>query len=223
MYQIVGLPLLLKVFAWLVVVLAIVVAATSAVMEVPTGWGWVKFVLSASSTGVAIATSLVALLANSRVFSWCCRQRWMSGVFPDLAGEWVGELRSNWPRIAARGSENVGDIELLSRPARATITTTLFTVCMELDTDDRYSNSKTLSSTLSKDPITGKVIVYYVYENTTLDPKAIDLPSHYGAAMLTLRRERDHLVLDGPYWTNRAWNLGLNTAGVAIFRKSMTS
>jgi hypothetical protein len=220
-YQIVGLPLLLKVFAWLVAILALMVAAATILMEVPTGWGWAKLALSAAGTGIGIGMAVVAVLANGRVFPWCCRQRWTFGVFPDLAGEWVGELRSNWPRIAARSAENVGDISLLPRPAHAKITTNLFTLCMELATDDRYSTSRTFTSGLSKDPTTGEVAVSYLYENTTLDPKSTDVSIHQGAAKLTLRREGDDLVLEGPYWTNRGWNRGLNTAGIAIFRKPM--
>ena len=219
MYQIVGLPLLLKVFGWLVAMLALVVVAATILMEAPTGWGWAKLALSATSTGIGIVMAVVAVLANGRVFAWCCRQRWTFGVFPDLAGEWVGELRSNWPRITARGVENVGDIELLPRPARATITTNLFTVCMELATDDRYSTSRTFTSGVSKDSTTGEVAISYLYENATLDPKSTDVSTHQGAAKLTLRREGNDLVLEGTYWTNRAWNRGLNTAGVAIFRK----
>lgn len=220
MYQIVGLPLLLKTFVWLVLGLAAVVALATLLMEVPTGWGWAKLFLSATGTGISIGMAVVAVLANGRVFPWCCRQRWTFGIFPDLAGEWVGELRSNWPRIAARGTDAVSDIELLSRPARATITTNLFTVCMELATDDRYSTSRTFTSGISKDPTTGEVAISYLYENSTLDPKSSDVSVHYGAAKLTLRREGKDLILEGPYWTNRAWNRGLNTAGIAKVRKS---
>lgn len=222
MYQIIGLPRLLKIFAWLVAILAFVVAGTTILMEVPIGWGWAKLVLSAAGTAIGIAMAVVAVLANGRVFPWCCRQRWTFGVFPDLAGEWAGELRSNWPRIAARGAENVGDIELLPRSARATITMNLFTVCMELATDDRYSTSRTFTSGVSKDPTTGNVAISYLYENTTLDPKSTDVSAHQGAAKLILRREGKDLILEGPYWTNRAWNQGLNTAGIAIFRKPIT-
>jgi len=219
MYQVVGLPVLLKFFAWAVVVLAAVVVGTTALMEVPTGWGWAKLVLSGAGTAVGIAMAVIALLGHARVFPWCCRQRWSCGVFPDLAGEWQGELRSNWPRIAARGEPNVGEIDLLSRPAKATITANLLAVCMELVTDDRYSTSRTFVAGVSKDVTTGEITVSYLYENTTLDPKSTDVSKHEGAARLTLRREGDDLVLEGPYWTNRAWHLGLNTAGIATFRK----
>lgn len=220
MYQIVGLSILLKVFGWIVVVLALVVAAISALIEVPTGWGWAKAAFSAAGTAVAIASGAVAVLGSGKVFPWCCRHRLSCGVFPDLAGEWVGELRSNWPRIAARGTDGVGDIDLLVRPARATITANFLTVCMELVTDDRYSTSRTFTTGVAKDGTTGEVTVSYLYENTTLDPKSSDAPTHQGAAKLTLRQEGDDLVLEGPYWTNRAWNLGLSTAGVARFRKA---
>lgn len=219
MYQIVGLPMLLRVFGWSVVALAVLVVAITALIEVPAGWGWAKAVFSAAGTGIAIASGTVALLGSGKIFPWCCRQRWSCGVFPDLAGEWVGELRSNWPRIAARGADGVGDIDLLVRPARATITANLLTVCMELATDDRYSTSRTFTTGVARDGTTGEVTVSYLYENTTLTPKSTDVSTHQGAAKLTLRREGDDLVLEGPYWTNRAWNLGLNTAGVACFRK----
>lgn len=221
MYQIVGLPILLKVFGWSVVVLAVLVLAIAALIEVPTtGWGWAKAVFSAVGTGIAIASGTVAMLGNVKIFSWCCRQWWSCGVFPDLTGQWVGELRSNWPRIAARGEDGVGDIELLAKPARATITANLLTVCMELVADDRYSTSRTFTTGAAKDVTTGEVTVSYLYENTTLDPKSTDVPTHSGAAKLTLRREGTDLLLEGPYWTNRAWHRGLNTAGVASFRKA---
>jgi len=221
-YQIFGLPLLLRVFAWLVSALAFVVAAVTLLMEVPTGFGWAKLALSAISTSVFIGMLFVAVLANGRAFPWCCRLRWARGLVPDLAGEWVGELQSNWPRISAREAENVGDIALLPRPAKAKFTANLFTVCMELVTDDRYSKSRTFATSLTKDPTTGNILLSYLYENETLDPKSSDVSIHQGAAKLALRREGNELILEGPYWTNRAWNKGLNTAGIAIFRKEIS-
>ena len=88
---------------------------------------------------------------------------------------------------------------------------------MFLDTKDSYSNSRTILAGVAKDPVSERCRLIYVYENTTPDPEQTDTEFHLGAAVLTLKDENGEGVLEGPYWTNRNWTKGLNTAGLARF------
>ncbi|MBS7811239.1 Cap15 family cyclic dinucleotide receptor domain-containing protein [Roseococcus pinisoli] len=218
MYQVIGLRALLRAFTWTAFGLAVLVAAFSLLFEVPSGYKWAQFGITAASTGIAVAMFFFGILGETCAFTWCCRN-FGAGIFPDLDGEWVGELRSNWPRVTARGTGDVSEIELLSRPAKIRIKATLLTLSVIMNTDDRYSKSKTIMAGLRKDDVTGEFSLTYVFDNSTLEPKPGDTPSHHGAAILTLRHEGNELFLEGAYWTNRAWNFGINTAGLAKFRK----
>ena len=59
----------------------------------------------------------------------------------------------------------------------------------------------------------GSVTLHYLYKNTTKVPEATDSDSHDGAANLCVEWQDTDIWLEGVYWTNRNWHLGLNTAG----------
>jgi hypothetical protein len=219
LYQIIGIRTLLRVFTWTAVALALIIVGISLLFSPPAGWQWARLALTATSSGIAAAAFLFGILGETGMFPWCCRQRWSCGIFPNLDGEWTGELRSNWPRIAARMSGKTHEVDLLAKPAKIRIKAKLFSVSMSLDTEDEYSDSRTIMVGISRDPVRDEYSLNYIYENRTLNPKPTDEPFHFGAAILTLKRERDGLVLRGPYWTNRNWGTALNTAGIAEFKK----
>jgi hypothetical protein len=98
-------------------------------------------------------------------------------------------------------------------PATVTIIARLFFIRMNLASDSRYSTSKTVFVRASRDAEDGSVTLHYLYKNTTNVPKATDSDSHDGAANLCVEWRGDDIWLEGVYWTNRNWHLGLNTAG----------
>lgn len=219
MYQIFGLQWLLKAYgavAGLVAVLALVVQAVASPV---LPWEWPGYIWAPVATGLGGAAALLWLVGETPLFPLACRHRWACSVFPDLDGEWEGELFSNWPRIAQRGETGAEPAELLGRQARVTIKARLLSVSMALDTKDAYSNSKTVLAGVTRDDTSERCCLTYVYENRTPHPKQTDAEFHLGAAMLTLKKESGGDVLEGPYWTNRNWTKGLNTAGMARFRK----
>ena len=218
MYQIFGLKRLLQSYAGVSAIVAVIAFIVQTVVP-NSPWNMANYVWTPVSIGLGGAAALFWLVGETPLFRYACRHRWSCNILPDLDGEWIGELQSNWPIIAARGAESAATIPLLVRPAKVRIKATLLTVSMFLDTDDKYSNSRTILSGVTRDPVSDECSLTYVYENKTPNPKPSDEASHFGAAILTLKKEADGFVLYGPYWTNRGWHKGLSTAGVAEFRK----
>ncbi len=64
-----------------------------------------------------------------------------------------------------------------------------------------------------------RLVVFYIYESHVSAPKNTDSDRHLGAARVTVPLEGRPVVLEGNYWTDRNWNLGLNTAGRIRLRR----
>jgi hypothetical protein len=223
LYQIFGVKTLAIAYAAVAAGAAVVFVVVQAVLVPPSIWGWPEFIWKPISIGLSAAAFLLWLLGQTRLFPMACRHRWTCNVFPDLDGNWEGNLTSNWPVIEARGEDGAEHRPLLNRPSTVRIHASLLEVRMTLETKDAYSNSTTILVGAAKDKVTGTCALTYVFRNETPNPKVTDEQSHFGAAVLTLKREGDELVLTGPYWTNRNWRKGLNTAGIATFRKRSTA
>lgn len=219
MYQIFGVKWLATAYAVVAAVVAVISMAVEWVGTPPAAWGWPEFVWKPVSLGLTVSAALLWLFGQTRLFPAACRHRWACNIFPDLDGEWTGELMSNWPVVEARGVEDAEKRELFARPAKARIHASLLSVTMTLETKDKYSTSRTVLVGVTKGPNPGECSLIYAYENRTPSPKNTDEQFHYGAAVLTFQREGRDLVLIGPYWTNRNWKKGLNTAGTAKFKK----
>jgi hypothetical protein len=219
MYQIYGVKWLAVGYATVAAAVAILFFIIQATVVPPSVWGWPEFVWKPVSIGLSMAAAALWLLGETRIFSKICRHAWAKNILPDLDGEWVGDLSSNWPIIEGRATAGAQPPKLLSRPATVRLHVTLLSIIMTLESDNRYSNSRTILVGITKDKATGDCALTYVYENRTPNPQLTDEQMHFGAAVLTLRRDDAGLTLSGPYWTNRNWTRGQNTAGIATFRK----
>lgn len=217
MYQLIGLPRLFTAYAG---VAALVAVATFFLWPnaTPTHlWGWREYLWAPVGVGLAIASALVAVLGQTSLFARICRLPFLREILPDLDGRWEGEVQSNWPRTQQR--EGLGSADLLPRRATITIKARLLSVTVVLDTKDGYSSSKAVLVGISRDEASDRCRLAYVYENTTPNQEQTDESSHLGSAILTLGERDGQGVLQGRYWTNRNWSRGLNTAGIACFRK----
>ena len=90
---------------------------------------------------------------------------------------------------------------------------------MSLTMDDGYLTSETVTCSLRRDRGERRPVLFYIYESHVSAPKNTDSDRHLGAARVTIPLERRPKVLEGNYWTDRNWHLGLNTAGRIRLRR----
>lgn len=154
--------------------------------------------------------------------------------FPDLNGEWVVTIQSNWPTVerlktAAASNEITFDPVNDERPGLleanfdVKIKQTWFRTDVAFLPNEKTPllSSETISVEFFKSD-NGNKSVAWVYEQTNKQdnsrPLAVtDQPKFYGSAVLNVCE--DATELKGHYWQNRSWNLGLNAAGVVVFRR----
>jgi hypothetical protein len=161
--------------------------------------------------------------------------QWLSReIFPDLNGEWKVVVSSNWPiidkmRNAAKDKNAPRFDPVNEAHSRPDLQSTEFVANIDqkwLSTEIKFKpNHKTPllnSITLSADLI-GKegaepkrLALIYKQTNAAL-PAHTDEHSFLGAALVSV--SDDGKTLEGNYWTNRSWDIGLNAAGKITFTK----
>lgn len=230
MYSVIGIRRLLAAYAVLAFILSCAIVMLERVsLASATAGGSVTligFLLGSASKGLSGAGLLVWVLGETSLFSFVCRCPGIRRFIPDLDGEWVGTLESNWPQVSSRLSpDQVGQVahsDTVTAPTEVSVRfqVRLFSVTMNLDTDTWYSDSETLLVGVERRPGSDMVEVRYIYRNRTRRPLPTDSGSHLGAAILDLERRDGEPVLSGQYWTNRNWHMGLNTAGILTLRRA---
>jgi hypothetical protein len=220
----------------------------------PLAVGWIETLLAAN---VPVLGSLVANLLTSRVVAvviwgsialfiiapgWRLLWKlplvgpWFANrYFPDLNGEWVVTIQSNWPiverlKTAAASEEITFDPfnderpDLLEVRFNVKIKQTWFRTDVAFLPNEKTPllNSETISVEFFKSE-NGNKTVAWVYEQTNKQdnsrPLAVtDQPKFYGSAVLNVNGDPPELM--GQYWQNRSWNLGLNAAGLITMRRS---
>lgn len=202
---------------------------------------------SAPLVGPSSKAKYVVLLINGLLFvaTWKPVWRWfwtrvpaLNKWFPDLNGEYDVELRHNWPiqeRMlqAASGGEPFDPRspdtmlpELGVTKLRASIDLTFTAVHVRMWTEKPtevgsvIDESITLATSLLRacDGQPHRLVYVYRQKNRRDRLKVTDDSTFDGAAVLNVppgtRNE-----LKGEYWTNRAWQKGLSTAGTIVLKK----
>ena len=158
--------------------------------------------------------------------AWDAFPRLNRWVYPDLNGTWRGSLSSNWPaieRMAKAAKDEIPAFDPFSSsepsnrqsvPLTLRITAGWFRVHIRMETDNRYSKSRTLSVAPMRGSDGDPHVLSYVYENYTPDAVATDTAHHRGAAWLEVSLAGAEPILEGVVWTDRNWQKGLNTAGL---------
>lgn len=164
------------------------------------GIGGISFALSAITLGVG----------QTKLFDWICP---LFGM-PSFTGIYRGENRSNWPRVKelTKGEKARKNVKLLTIPCEAKIVSRLLTIRIKYASDTGYTNSTERWAIPVKDE-KGNFSLEYMFDAITPEPAMSDSTEHLGAAKLTLLDDQNSVTLSGPYWTNRNWHIGLNTAG----------
>jgi len=126
-------------------------------------------------------------------------------VCPNLNGSWKGKVESSF--LGKDGNRTIKAVVL-------NIKADLFGFNITLDSLDEYQNSKVIQSELFKDKKTGAFYLIYIFESYVPIPKETDDRTFEGSAKLEIYFNDKSTCLKGTYWTNRAWQRGMNTAGL---------
>jgi len=216
MYQIIGVRRSLSLFALGCALAFSLWARLSPPSDPSNLWAWWK-IASAAAANFAL---LVTVVGQTAFFPLICRLPLVRDWFPAVEGTWVAELESNWPEIQRRAEPTAKPVKIAPVKATVKFRARLFSIRMNLESNDRYSTSKTIFVRASRDEEDGSVQFHYIYRNTTLKPKPTDSSGHSGAGCLTLHGKAGELWMEGVYWTDRNWHRGLNTAGKITLQRA---
>jgi hypothetical protein len=191
-----------------------------------------------------LSTRILVILISSFLLAWVTLPgwrvfwrlpvlgKWLSGkLFPDLQGIWEVTLQSNWPiidqmREAAKSQQFTFD-PLNEEETLPKLTETKFNIEIRQSwfrTEIKFlPNAETPlleSETISVEFFrkeNGKKSVAWVFKawNKQSNDSRLaltDVPFYHGAAKLNLNPEATEL--NGGYWQDRSWHLGLNAAGL---------
>lgn len=221
MFESIGFFKLLRIVLYLNAVLALAIANDflGVLPNIPP--------LSAVSISVLSVSALVLLVGQTAMFPMICRLPLMWHLFPNIDGTYEVEISSNWSTIEARAAGREaevspdGDVGLFNKMGEMKITVRLTRIDVSLRTNDGYLTSEAPICSLQKKRGERMPKLFYIFESSIRVPKQTDSTHHLGAAQLDIPTERQPLVLEGHYWTDRNWHKGLNTAGhIRLTRKT---
>ena len=213
MFDSMGLAAFLRVILYVNATLAVVLASNFFGLPSP-----MPFFTQVSASVFGIS-ALLFVVGQTSIFPRLCTLPGVWRLFPNIDAEYAVEISSNWSIIEAYNAGREPDVSpegaqvLLNRVGKAKISARLTRVSMTLTMDDRYLFSETVICSVQRHRVERKPVLFYVYDSNVSVPKNMDSQRHMGAARLSIPLERCPKVLDGNYWTDRSWHLGLNTAG----------
>ena len=131
-------------------------------------------------------------------------------VCPNLNGQWQGKIYSR------HRDENGNKIV---KVVNMNIKADFLGFTISFDSADKYQESSVVQSEIYKDERNGKFSISYIFESIVPNPEPTDDSKFDGAAKLMISFEGDEIMLKGTYWTNRAWQRDLQTAGRIELRR----
>lgn len=217
MYQAIGIAKTLSIFATmcLVAFIALHHGNISALMAGP-----LPVLGRAVSSSVAAGSLALFLVGQTPIFTLICRLPLIRKIFPPIDGVWNMRLDSNWGVIQKWLGQGDGtQLHVVEGTVR--IKSRFFNVGMEFESNDRYSDSKTICVSVRPTTQAGLLELNYMFVNSTLMPVPTDSNSHNGAARVFLKEDDEHLFMEGTYFTDRNWTEGLNTAGKVTLTRAL--
>lgn len=186
------------------------------------------------ASGVVTAFIIIGSIPFIYRRAWKCYEFFFKDAYPDLSGEWIGTVESNYSVHraiqSAASSENktlnpldpaqIDPISLEVFEARLTIKASLLKINILMEVQGKTDRSDSYS--IAAAPIVAQNDephrLAYIYKSKHFQKAADDESNHTGAAEVQLRREADGtLKMTGYYWTARNWRRAGNTAGILNF------
>jgi len=107
------------------------------------------------------------------------------------------------------------ELDMESKSIAMSVKADMFGFSISVSSEDGYSGSTVLHSEITKHPQTGQFFISYLFQGEVPNPESTDDALYDGAAKLAIIfNDSGEMTLSGHYWTNRAWQRGLNTAGL---------
>lgn len=199
---------------------------TSALVWLTNGWlGLVDFFQGKGlSTIVTIATPVLFLFVFIVWFggSTAWKPFWRLPLIGKMLNQKVcPDLNGIWKGYAIPSNNNNNGVALKTE-VLLTIKANLFGFDMSLESLSGYQRSKVIQSEIYKDPRDGSFEISYIFEAEVETPEPTDDSKFDGAAKLKVRYLDRGVELSGTYWTNRAWQRGLQTAGAIKLSREST-
>jgi len=159
---------------------------------------YTKDILSAFSSTVAVNIIIWMIFIN---WAWKLKvfYSWLV-PFPNLSGQWEGELISNW------NNKSLDPI-----PIQVTIKQTFFNIQIQIQTGESKSYSTGASFDIDSDR--GLQQLYYSYLNTPKPSVRERSEMHYGTTRLEFNGFKVN-EMEGEYWTSRE-----TTGEIKLIRK----
>lgn len=167
--------------------------------------------------------AVLYLVGETALFPMLSRLPALWRLLPNIDGEYLVEVRSNWP-LLKRGlpaSESTcfeREASIYSKIGKARIETRLMGFRMRLISRRGRKCSEAVVCVLRRDKGSNLPVLFYIFDSAFSDAKT-GYQRHLGAACLSIPAERCPTILEGTYWTARDWQEGLNTAGRIRFRR----
>lgn len=195
------------------VLLAVILATTLLFAELPSDVGLPLKILA--------ICLMFYLVGEATLFPMLSRLPVLWRLFPNIDGDYLVEVRSNWsaPRRRLSASDSTYfdcDASPYSKIGRARIETSLLGLRMRLVARRGRKCSEAVVCVLRRDRTSNLPVLFYIFDSA--DPKC-GYQRHLGAARLSIPAERYPEILEGTYWTARDWQEGLNTAGDIRLRR----
>lgn len=169
------------------------------------------------SISLNITIILLALFKKTRLFlilwhteKWGLGTKLGTWIGPDLEGNYEAVFQSNF--ALRQGGEQTLVPPPAPRPVSIRVTWEKIVIDMESGDKPSESSSKSLPASIRKNK-DGGIELEYLYHGKVPNPTAPDDREYDGAAKLTYESKNGIVRLTGCYWTNRAYQRGLNTAG----------
>ena len=175
--------------------------------------------LSQVSASVIAVSAILFVAGQTSVFPRLCRLPGVWRLFPNIEADYAVEISSNRSIVEARSAGREPEVSpegkpaLFNRVGKAKISARLTRIDMTLTMDDKYLSSETVTCSVQRHRGERKPVLFYVYDSNVSTPRNTDSQRHLGAACIPIPLEPCPKVLEGNYWTDRNWHLGLNTAG----------
>lgn len=209
MYELFGLNRMLQFFAVLVLITVLLIWLTFGGGEGASGF--LRYIFPAVGTGLA----LVWILGDTVVFPFVCRLPMVNKVVPDIDGQWIGYIHSNWPIVEDRAANPRPEPQAIEIEVAIKARWTY----VHMTIASTYLRSETLALRPVRHARSGQLELLYIFESVLPNPGASDGDVHLGAARLQLLGDGQTPRFEGVYWTNRNWRQGHNTAGRVELRR----
>lgn len=177
----------IRIFAFAILGLAFIVYAI--IFSLTQNFDSIDFHIAITHVSTTISINIIIwMLFIAWAWKWKIFYPWLV-PFPNLSGDWVGTIKSNWK-----------EKELEPIPIEVSITQNFFNIQVRIKTKE--SRSYSIGASFDIDNERGFQQLFYTYLNTPKAGVRERSEIHYGSTILNFDGFKV-TKMDGEYWTDR--------------------